>query len=78
MREAWQFGYKHDETELHSLQNELSALQEILNDRAVPTLQQYAETAAFKSLGEAAAKLCNPFCCGGRLELEGQISNILL
>ena len=78
MRKAWQFGYKHDETELHSLQNELSALQEILNDRAVPTLQQYAETAVFKSLGEAAAKLCNPFCCGGRLELEGKISNILL
>lgn len=78
MRKAWQLGYKRDETELHSLQNELSALQEILDDRAVPTLQQYAETAAFKSLGEAAAKLCHPFCCGGRLELEGQISNILL
>ena len=43
-------------------------------DKGAPSLQQCAETTSFKSLGEVANKLCNPFCCGGRL--EGQ--NILL
>ena len=66
--------YEYDEIELCSLQNELNSFQKILDDRAVPSLQQCAETAAFKSLGEVADKLCNPFCCGGRL--DGQ--NILL
>ena len=67
-RKEMMIGNKRDETKLHTLQNELNAFQEILNDRAVPTLQQCAESAAFKSLGEIADKLCNPFCCGGRLE----------
>ena len=43
-------------------------------DGATPSLQQCAETATLKSLGEVANKLCNPFCCGGRLEEQ----NILL
>ena len=45
------------------------------DDKPVSILQQCAETAAFKSLGEVADKLCNPFYCRGRL--EGQ-NNILL
>ena len=60
--------YECDETELRTLQNQLDSLKEILADRAVPSLQQCAETTALKSLGEVAGELCNPFCCKGRLE----------
>ena len=39
------------------------------------TAPYHAEIAAFKSLGEVADKLCNPFFRGGRLEEQ---NNILL